>query len=85
MATRTKKAPKRNRKGWHGNPRGGKTYAERYGKELKIRKLEKEIAQLEKKLGICWNPVPYHGDKEFTPWWYSGQRSKVEHAKTTSP
>ena len=67
------KKHKRNRSNgrgkWHRQPRGGKTYAERLGKEMRIKELETEIAGLEKKMGKRWNPVPYLGSIAFTNWW----------------
>ena len=73
MPTKTQQH-KRSTQRWHRRPRGGKNFAHYVGKKAKIRELESKIAKAEHSLGKRWNPVAYHGLKQFTPWWHSGQQ-----------
>ena len=78
-----KKRKIRNRKpnpnAYHRHRRGGKTFAERRGKEIQIAEIQDQIAVVERKLGKIWNSKAYHGNKEFTPFWHSGR------IETTAP
>ena len=65
----TSKKPKRNNSHkWHKHQRGGKTYAERVGTEMKIAKLESEITELDAKIEHTENLM------SFTAWWHDGTR-----------
>ena len=69
---------KRNRNGsphkWHKKRKGGKTYAEKRGVEMKIAELEADNAKREHKLGLKWNPVAYTGNKQFSAFWNAHKR-----------
>ena len=86
MATRTKKSPKRNRKGWHGKPRGGKTYAEHRGRELKIQELQSSNAQIETEIAAYEAEIEKIKQlQSFTSWWYSGLASKRRVKRLSEP
>ena len=77
----TKKHKRNNNHKWHRHRRGGKTYAERRGRELKIKELETEIAQAEEEVaeyeGVIEGLQQY---LQFTPFWYGTPQAK-ERAK----
>ena len=63
------KKPKRNNSHkWHRHQRGGKTFAERRGTEMKIAKLETEISECEAKIEKVEQLM------SFTRWWHDGTR-----------
>ena len=74
----TKKHKRNNNHKWHRHQRGGKSFAERRGRELKIQELETEIAQAEKEVteyeGVIEKLQKY---LQFTPFWYGTPQAKA--------